>query len=213
MSNGGAYRIMLGNTSLTTASTLSSNDIGVPPSGSLAFLIKHITGAGDWHFVHGNRYYAPPPWPNNGLGAYPTTNVKWDDAAWGRAPGRVTWYDDGDFVLDATPNTIVSCTVTVGSGWLKYYMYLAWYHQIELRNDSSEDINIKARGYLGHQFSQDGLGSLRMTQWYTHKVPANDKITIGYYEPMEIKFTSDDNLDAIGVTTQKGDKYLLMGDN
>ena len=205
---------MSGTSSYNQASDLSRQNIGIPPSG-YAFMTQYNSGAGDWFFLQSNRFSTslPPYYANNGLPLYPDQRYMFDHATWGRVPGQVTWYDGSTPIMSLSANGYYTRTMVVGARTIKYSMYISWYHQVNVVNNSTEEATVWARGRLGNVISNYDIGGITMTPWYTHVIAAGATKTIGYYEPLEIKIKSSSlSNDAVGVTTQGGSKYLILRD-
>jgi len=191
------------------AATAAAPAIGVPPSGRYAFQARYSAGWGVQAFIAENRMSAA-----NGLGPYPASAAAWDDAAWGRAPHIVRWYDDNNTprLAGSATGRCGPATHTIGARTVRYRMFLSFWHQVEVVNNSAHPVTAYHRGYSSHTFKADGdFGSIVMSPWASTQIAAGAAAVLGGFEPLELKFneTSTDR-ELLGITAQNGDRTLLL---
>ena len=176
-------------------------NIDVPASG-YAFQINYYGGWGDQVFV------ASP---------YITTSpTYWDDATWGRKPYAVTWYDDDETAVltgtSASSTGRYGTTIVKGARTVRYLMRLAFWHQVDVLNNSEHPVTVFSRSHYQHAFAADGdWGSDQMTSWTGTEIGAGNSFLVSGFRPLEIKFDADSTTrDLLGVTQQDGSRTLLL---
>lgn len=200
-------RVISSLASATTAEA-AAPAIGVPAAG-YAFQARYSAGWGVQAFVGSNYLSA-----DNSLGGFPSAAVAWDHADWGRVPHRVSWYDDNNTLrlYGAVTGRHGPATYTIGSRTVRYRMYLSFWHQVEVSNNSEYPVTIWYRGFASHTFLTDGdFNELVMTSWASQEIAAGGSFLVTGYEPLEIKLDGDStDRDLLGITDQTGNRTLLL---
>ncbi len=200
---------MLGHTSTTYASSLSRVNIGIPSdSAQGAYLIQYYSLAGYWYFVANNRASYL-----NSLDAYPPVNTSWTHDTWGRVPYQISWYvgDNPDFILTTSSQGLAGCVIPIDSYTITYLMYLSWYHQVEVVNNTDEYVTIWKRDFNRQNFSLGEATDLIMNSWASIVISPNSTQLVTGFQPLEIKVTSSStDEDVWGITLQNGQKYLFL---
>ena len=205
----GDTKAMLGAVSNISADAITRLNIGIPYDPAQgAYAIQYNSTAGYWYFIASNRASYL-----NSLAPYPPVNTFWSHNTWGRVPYQISWYvgDNPDFILTTSSQGLAGRVVPYSSYTITYLMYLSWYHQVEVVNNTDEDVTIWKRDFNRQNFSEGAVTNLVMNNWTSIVISPNSTQLVTGYQPLEIKVASSStDEDVWGITLQDGQKYLFL---
>jgi len=183
----------------TYAKSSSRTAIGVPLNGC-AYVAYDFTSYQDfstyWWFVAIRR----TPGTTN-----PPTEVSYWDADWGRLPNGVTWYGPTKANVYSSGSITATGMYSRSSGGYRYLFGLAFFHPVNIQNDSELSCTVKYRGGSGFRVYA-GVLYRDMMEWISRDVAAGETETLTGTEPMEVKFEPNalGGDHAYSVTDQRG---------
>lgn len=199
----------VGQTSVATATALTYPRTGIPLNG-WAF---SATYAG-FDLIALNRSMGANGLPSNPT--YPSTPTApaWNNTTWGRVPNYIKVFN-GVFIGDITTGSGYHEIDYVNGGVIyRYRIGIGFWHEVDVVNNCAATMRIEYRGFDRYAFPSSGAAPiLIMTTWTSVVIGSGARITCGAFEPLEIRFSSNNMPSGVdvGITLQdETTKYLFL---
>ena len=198
----------VGQTSVATATASTYPRTGIPVNG-WAF---SATYAG-FDLIALNRSMGANGLPSNPT--YPSTPTApaWNNTTWGRVPNYIKVFN-GVFIGDITTGSGYHEIDYVNGGvTYRYRIGIGFYHTVNLVNSCTSAITIEYRSFDRYSYPTGVAPIKMMTSWQTTAIPASGSVDISGYEPLEIRFSSNNMPSGVdvGITLQdETTKYLFL---
>lgn len=183
-------------------------------SPTLYSFVANVNLGGEEHRVVTNN----PLSGQNGLPTHPPTGVNFTHASWSRVPHQVYWLMrkggsvyDGAVITPESGSGFYPAQASL-TGTIPNQLYLSWWHVIEVKNNSLLPVTVYHRDFNYHTMSPSThTHSVVMSSWSSTVIPAGGSENISGFEPLDIKFDTNSNIQGyLGYTAQQGNKVLVV---
>lgn len=193
------YKTPVGTSSSVNARDTTKQATGLPVTGYAFSAVYN-----DFSLIAQNRYNSV-----NNMGLNPSLRAAWFGYQWKKVPNEIKIFEQYLYVTSITKSGFYSLI----KGNVKYMIGLGFLHALKVENNMDDSITIEYRGMDKYHFDPVlDTGDVMFMDWEEQVIPAGEAFMCRRYEPLEVRFDTD-NLptgENVSIVLQDGTKYLFF---